>query len=164
SRGPAAAVRRRPPAPQPMPGSAPRCSVATTAVGLDILTNRLSRSRPPRSRPHPHRFGANADGDYRPTDRRPPPVRTGPSRRRRLASWWDRFATVEVQEVGHVHGQEALTSAAHVADTMARWHERGEATGDLGFWRSQLEGFRSPKAFILVLDALLEKKDYRASM
>lgn len=83
---------------------------------------------------------------------------------RRLVSWWDRFATVEVKEVAHVHGAEALVSAEHVADAMLRWRQRGEASGDLAFWRDQLEGFHSPKAFALVIDALLEKKDHRASM
>lgn len=82
----------------------------------------------------------------------------------RLASWWDRFATVEVQDVTRIHGGEALESAGHVARAMARWHERGEATGDIAFWRQHQESFRSPKAFALVIDALLDKKDYRAAM
>jgi hypothetical protein len=83
---------------------------------------------------------------------------------RRLAAWWDRFASVEVQDVRRVHGGEAVASAEHVAQSMARWHEKGEATGDLAFWKQYLEGFRTPKAFILVLDALLHKADYRAAM
>src|SRR5262249_20497087 len=72
----------------------------------------------------------------------------------KLAAWWDRFATVEVGEVRRVHGGEAATSAEHVATALARWRARGEATADLGFWRQHLEGFRSPKAFALVVDAL----------
>jgi hypothetical protein len=83
---------------------------------------------------------------------------------RRLAAWWDRFASVEVHDVQRVHGGEAVASAEHVAQSMARWHEKGEATGDLAFWKQYLEGFRSPKAFILVVDALLDKGDYRAAM
>jgi hypothetical protein len=82
----------------------------------------------------------------------------------RLASWWDRFATYEVGDVHRVHGGEASSSAGHVAEALARWHERGEATADLGFWRGHLDSFRSPKAFALVVDALLRKGDYRASM
>jgi hypothetical protein len=35
---------------------------------------------------------------------------------------------------------------------------------ELKFWRGQLEGFRTPKAFAYVLGALLERHDYRASM
>jgi hypothetical protein len=83
---------------------------------------------------------------------------------KRMTDWWDRFASVEVQEVRRVHGGESLASAEHVAESMARWHENGEATGDLAFWKQYLDGFQTPKAFILVLDALLLKEDYRAAM
>ena len=41
---------------------------------------------------------------------------------------------------------------------LARWRERGEATADLAFWRDHLDSFRSPKAFALVVDALLHKE------
>jgi hypothetical protein len=82
----------------------------------------------------------------------------------RLARWWDRFATIEVGDVRRVHGEEAAASARHVAGALARWHERGAATADLAFWRQHLEGFRSPKAFALVVDALLRKQDYRAAL
>jgi hypothetical protein len=83
---------------------------------------------------------------------------------RRLAAWWDRFATVEVSDVRRVHGGETVASAEHVATALARWHDRGETTADLAFWREHLEGFQSPKAFALVVEALLRKEDYRAAM
>jgi hypothetical protein len=83
---------------------------------------------------------------------------------RRLAAWWDRFATVEVSDVRRVLGSEAATSAAQVAEALAAWHERGEAAADLAFWRRHLQHFRSPKAFALVVDALLGKGDFRAAM
>jgi hypothetical protein len=83
---------------------------------------------------------------------------------RRLAAWWDRFATVEVSDVRRVHGGEQASSAEHVAKALARWQERGRATADLAFWRQQLEGFQGPKAFALVVDALLRKSDHRAAM
>src|SRR5262249_23651778 len=93
------------------------------------------------------------------------PVRAGLAPAlRKLAAWRDRFATVEVANVRRVHGGEAAASAEHVATALARWRERGEATADLAFWRQHLEGFRSPKAFALVVDALLRKHDYRAAM
>jgi hypothetical protein len=82
----------------------------------------------------------------------------------RFAAWWDRFASVEVSDMRRVHGGEALASARHVATALARWHERGEAVADLAFWREHLEGFQSPKAFALVVEALLAKQDYRAAM
>jgi hypothetical protein len=83
---------------------------------------------------------------------------------RQLAAWWDRFATVEVSDVHRVHGGESVTSAELVATALQHWHERGETAADLAFWREHLEGFQSPKAFALVVDALLRKEDYRAAM
>lgn len=83
---------------------------------------------------------------------------------RKLAGWWDRFASVEVSDIRRVHGGETVASAEHVGAALARWHERGETTADLAFWREHLEGFQSPKAFALVVDALLRKSDYRAAL
>jgi hypothetical protein len=83
---------------------------------------------------------------------------------RKLAAWWDRFASVEVSDIRRVHGGETVASAEHVGAALARWHERGETTADLAFWREHLEGFQSPKAFALVVDALLGKGDYRAAL
>ncbi|HYT95023.1 MAG TPA: hypothetical protein VEL76_40275, partial [Gemmataceae bacterium] len=85
-------------------------------------------------------------------------------RMKQLGTWWDKFATVEVHDVRRVHGGEALTSANQVTEALLRWRQRGEAAADLGFWRQHLEGFRSPKAFALVVDALLRKHDYKAAM
>lgn len=85
-------------------------------------------------------------------------------RMRQLATWWDQFAVVEVSEVRPVNGGEIVASAEHVSTALARWHEGGEKPADLGFWRDQLEKFQSPKAFALVVDALLRKSDYRAAM
>ena len=82
----------------------------------------------------------------------------------RLAAWWDPFATVEVSEVRRVHGGEAAASARQVAAALSGWRQRGEAAADLAFWRGQLDQFRSPKAFSLVVDALLRKGDFRAAM
>jgi hypothetical protein len=83
---------------------------------------------------------------------------------KRLATWWDQFATTEVSDVRRVSGREALASARHVGEALSHWHARGEAAGDLAFWREHLDKFRSPKAFALVVDALLRKNDYRAAM
>ena len=63
-----------------------------------------------------------------------------------------------------VHGGEAAEAAEQVGIALARWHEQGEATAGLAFWRQQLRGFHSPKAFALVVDALLRKHDFRASL
>jgi hypothetical protein len=91
-------------------------------------------------------------------------VRSLDGQLKRLAEWWDRFATVTVSDLRRVHGGEALSSARHVSRALEKWRTRGEAAADLGFWREQLSGFRSPKAYALVVDALLRKSDYRAAM
>jgi hypothetical protein len=82
----------------------------------------------------------------------------------RLAAWWDQFATVEVSDVRRVHGAEASASAHSVAVALAGWHERGESSADLAFWKGRLDSFRSPKAFALVVDTLLRKGDFRAAL
>jgi hypothetical protein len=82
----------------------------------------------------------------------------------RLAQWWDQFASVSVGDVRRVHGGEATDAAEHVAEALAHWHAQGEASAGPSFWRQHLPDFHSPKAFALVVDALLRKRDYRASL
>ena len=82
---------------------------------------------------------------------------------RRLAEWWDRFATLSVSDIDHVNGAEATQSAEHVAKSLSRWRLRGAGAADLAFWREQLDGFKTAKAFALVVDALLHKQDFRAA-
>jgi hypothetical protein len=81
----------------------------------------------------------------------------------RLAAWWDPFATYEVSDLRRVHGGEAASSARNVAAALAAWRQRGETAADLVFWRDRLDAFRSPKAFALVVEALLAKGDHRAA-
>ena len=81
----------------------------------------------------------------------------------RLAGWWDRFATSTVSSVKRLVGKELEVSTNLVAGALNAWHKAGAAAGDIGFWRMFVQQFDSPKAFHLVIDALLEKKDYVAS-
>ncbi len=81
-----------------------------------------------------------------------------------LADWWDKFATTEVGSVESFSGRETRESADHVAAALRAWHEAGAASGDLAFWRQRAEQFRSPKAYALVVDALLEQRSPVASM
>ncbi len=81
-----------------------------------------------------------------------------------FAAWWDKFATVEVVGDEGVSGRETCESAEHVAGALRAWHAAGTAAGDLGFWRERVEQFRSPKAYALVVDALLELGDPVAAM
>ena len=81
-----------------------------------------------------------------------------------LARWWDKFATVEIGEIESISGEATRASADHVATTLRAWHEAGTAAGDLTFWRSHVKQFRSPKAYALVVEALLEQRDPVAAM
>jgi hypothetical protein len=81
-----------------------------------------------------------------------------------LAAWWDKYATIEVGSVESISGEETRQSADHVAAALRTWHQAGTAAGDLAFWRGHAEGFRSPKAYALVVDALLEQGDPVAAM
>jgi hypothetical protein len=92
------------------------------------------------------------------------PQRRAAARLEALAAWWDCFATTEVGSVESISGRETCDSANHVAAALRAWHEAGTAAGDLAFWRSRSEHFRSPKAYALVVDALLEHGDPVASM
>ncbi|HMF19941.1 MAG TPA: hypothetical protein VKE98_22235, partial [Gemmataceae bacterium] len=83
---------------------------------------------------------------------------------KKLADWWDRFATVEVHDVAHVHGATAATSARHVSQALEHWRKGGSAAADLAFWKKHLDNFRSSSAFALVIDTLLRKQDYQAAM
>lgn len=85
-------------------------------------------------------------------------------RTRALAAWWDRFASTEVSDVGGFSGGEAARSAEQVAEALAAWRQAGASAGDIAFWRRQVAEFDSPKAFALVVDALLRNEDHRASM
>jgi len=82
----------------------------------------------------------------------------------RFAAWWDQFASTEVGGVEGISGAEIAESAEHVATALRAWHEAGTAAGDVAFWRGHVERFRSPKAYALVVEALLEQRDPVAAM
>jgi hypothetical protein len=81
----------------------------------------------------------------------------------RFAQWWDQHAVYEVSDLPRVKGQERADAAEHVARAMAGVR-RSAHSGDLAYWRQHREGFRSPAAFAQVIDALLHRRDYRASL
>ena len=81
-----------------------------------------------------------------------------------LARWWDQFASLEVGSVEGISGQATLESAESVAAALRAWHEGGAAAGDLAFWRRNVAHFRSPKAYALVIDTLLDHRDPVAAM
>jgi hypothetical protein len=81
-----------------------------------------------------------------------------------LTRWWDQFASIEVGSIEGISGQETLDSATSAAAALRAWHEAGAAAGDLAFWRRHAEHFRTPKAYALVIDTLLDRRDPVAAM
>lgn len=83
---------------------------------------------------------------------------------RRLARWWDQFASTSVGGVSGFSGREEAESAERVAAALSAWQAAGAASADVGFWRRHVGQFDSPKAYSLVLEALLAKGDLVAAM
>ncbi|MBX3431983.1 MAG: hypothetical protein KF847_01420 [Pirellulales bacterium] len=82
---------------------------------------------------------------------------------KRLAEWWDQYATATVEGVKRLVGKEIEISANLVAGALNAWHKSGAAAGDVGFWALFVEQFDSSKAFQLVVEALLDHGDVVAS-
>ncbi len=85
-------------------------------------------------------------------------------RLKRLGEWWDQFATTSVSSISHVSGEDSYDSAMHLSDVLGRWYRAGASAGDSVFWREQLDRFRAPKGYALVIEALLNKQDYPSAL
>lgn len=80
------------------------------------------------------------------------------------ARWWHQFAVHEVSSIDGFHALDVYQAAEHVAKALELWHRGGAATGDVGFWAPYAEMFDTPKAYALVVEALLDRNDFVASM
>lgn len=85
-------------------------------------------------------------------------------RMQEIAQWWDQFGTLELSEVNSVSGAETCESIQLVVNALEAWYEGGTAAGDIKFWRPRVVDFNSPKAYMLLIEALLDQKDPVASM
>ena len=81
-----------------------------------------------------------------------------------LSAWWDQFATPAVSGIRRLFAKEHEVSTNLVAGALNAWHNAGSLAGDIGFWGMFVDQFDTPKAFQLVIEALLEKEDHVASM
>ena len=90
--------------------------------------------------------------------------RTVSSRFRETANWWRKYAAHEVSGVEAIDPEEAFRAAQRVAAALHLWHKGGAAVEDVRFWAPHADVFDSPKAYGLVVRALLERDDYVASM
>jgi hypothetical protein len=83
---------------------------------------------------------------------------------RATAEWWRKFAPHQVPDLEATDPLESYQSASLVATALRLWHAGGAAAGDVRFWAPHAELFDSPKAYALVIEALLEREDFVASM
>ena len=83
---------------------------------------------------------------------------------RGAAEWWRQFAAHTVSDLEATDPQETVQSAVLVSKALALWHAGGAAAGDVKFWAPHAELFDSPKAYALVVESLLERYDFVASM
>ncbi|MGI9456822.1 MAG: hypothetical protein ACR2NU_09680, partial [Aeoliella sp.] len=81
-----------------------------------------------------------------------------------LSDWWDSFGAAEVSGVKPLIAKEIQISTNLVAGALNAWHKAGAAAGDVKFWGLFVDQFDTPKAFQLVIEALLDKDDLVASM
>lgn len=81
-----------------------------------------------------------------------------------VAEWWDQFGSEVIEDLPVVAGVEAWESATHVAEALTDWRAAGEEAGDISFWREHVEKFQSAHAYAPVVEALLDRKDFVASM
>lgn len=80
------------------------------------------------------------------------------------AIWWHKFAVHEVSSVEAVDSRTVYRAAERVAKAMNVWHRGGAAAGDVAFWAPHAEMFDSAKAYSLVIETLLDRGDYVATM
>ncbi len=81
-----------------------------------------------------------------------------------IAKWWRRYAAHTVESVEAVDPLESYESARLVAKALRLWHRGGAAAGDVKFWAPHADLFDSPRAYALVINAMLDRKDFVASM
>src|SRR5262245_31101087 len=80
------------------------------------------------------------------------------------ATWWHKFAVHEVSSVEAIDSLTVYRAAERVAQAMNVWHKGGAAAGDVAFWAPHAEMFDSGKAYALVIETLLDRGDYVATM
>ena len=83
---------------------------------------------------------------------------------RSVTDWWRQFAAHEVSSVDAADPLDIFQAAEHVGQAIRVWRQGGAATGDVAFWAPYADMFDTPKAYALVVEALLERGDLVASM
>jgi hypothetical protein len=80
-----------------------------------------------------------------------------------VVQWWRKYAAHEVMSVDAVDPVEVFDAAQLVSTALNLWQKGGAEAGDIRFWAQHAELFDSPKAYKLVIDALIQREDYKTT-
>jgi hypothetical protein len=80
-----------------------------------------------------------------------------------ISQWWLQYAPHTIDDLQCPDPRETFESARLVASALRLWHRGGAAAGDIRFWAPHAAMFDSPKAYALVIEALLEREDHVGS-
>jgi hypothetical protein len=83
---------------------------------------------------------------------------------RDIAEWWRQYAAHTIESIEAADPLESYDSAKLVAHALRVWHQGGAAAGDVAFWAPHADLFDSPRAYALVITALLERRDFVPAM
>ncbi|GAA5509891.1 hypothetical protein [Novipirellula caenicola] len=86
------------------------------------------------------------------------------TRYREMAEWWRQFAAHTIDSIEATDPLESYESAKLVARALRLWHEGGAEAGNIAFWAPHAELFDSPRAYALVISALLDRDDFTPAM
>ena len=81
-----------------------------------------------------------------------------------IAEWWRQFAAHTLDSIDAADPMVSFDSAKLVARALRFWHEGGAEAGDIRFWAKHADLFDSPRAYALVISALLERRDFVSAM
>ncbi len=82
----------------------------------------------------------------------------------RVATWWREYAAHTIDSIEATDPLESYESAKLVARALRLWHRGGAEAGNVAFWAPHADLFDSPRAYSLVISALLERKDFVPAM
>ena len=81
-----------------------------------------------------------------------------------FSNWWDQFAVEFVTAVESVSGDAVCADAQIAAKALSAWQQAGATSGDVRFWQPFVGEISSPKGYVLLINALLDSKDFVAAM
>ncbi len=81
-----------------------------------------------------------------------------------IALWWRQFAAHTIDSIDATDPLESFESAKLVARALQLWHRGGAEAGDVAFWAPHADLFDSPRAYSLVISALLDRQDFVPAM